>query len=256
MKPTPQTAPDYSGMVIYKVTNTVNGKCYIGQTVRFLKRKADHSRRHSQCICLRAAIARYGLGSFEFCVIDHATTKDELNQKEAYWIKQCNSKAPNGYNLTDGGDGTPGHAQDESTRAKIRAKAIGRKLTMKRHVSPEFKGPLSGIRLQQAQAKIIARNKSAKGRQKSSAHMTALHEKVGKGNPTGALHHSEESLARMREVRRQFWDSEQGAMERQRRIDRKGTVHFSDEARKNMSEGRKRFLATKRKSGQLPLFPL
>ena len=88
-------------MIIYKITNKKNGKIYIGQTIRDLEvRFKQHCR--SGCY-LYKAIKKYGVESFDKEIIDTATTREELDEKETYWIKKLNSIYPNGYNLTYGG---------------------------------------------------------------------------------------------------------------------------------------------------------
>jgi len=61
-------------------------------------------------------------------------SKEELNDKEKFYIKQFNSKIPNGYNMTDGGDGNDGTIKPnlgkhllEETKDKIRLANLGKK---------------------------------------------------------------------------------------------------------------------------------
>lgn len=90
-------------MVIYKVTNLVNGKIYIGQTIdrnpirRWWKHCNDYKTLFDK------VIKKYGKDNFKFEVIDSAENQDELNDKERYWISFYDCIAPNGYNLTSGG---------------------------------------------------------------------------------------------------------------------------------------------------------
>lgn len=88
-------------MIIYKATNKVNGKCYIGQTKHGLEdRKKGHK---NSAFSLNSpsrfsnALRKYGFVSFEWEVIDTAKDSDELTKKERYWIKKFKS-ALNGYN--------------------------------------------------------------------------------------------------------------------------------------------------------------
>ncbi len=118
-------------MIIYKITNLKNGKIYIGQTVQELRgRWHEHSRprRGSDATrsAISAAIQLYGKESFKSEVIDTAASLDELNIKEATYIKAFNCLAPNGYNLHLGGNSRECH---EETRERIRQTLKGRPIT-------------------------------------------------------------------------------------------------------------------------------
>lgn len=93
-------------MYIYKITNNVNGKIYIGQTIRPIEQRF---RRH---ICdaesgvvnthLARAIRKYGPSNFQVQEIDTANSQEELCQKEQYWIRTYGSiDSSIGYNETD-----------------------------------------------------------------------------------------------------------------------------------------------------------
>jgi group I intron endonuclease len=91
-------------MIIYKIENNINGKIYIGLTTKDLsKRIAGHIAENKSYI--QKALNKYGLQSFTVSVIDSAESREILCEKEKYWIQHYGCKAPNGYNLTDGGDG-------------------------------------------------------------------------------------------------------------------------------------------------------
>lgn len=92
-------------LIIYKVTNVINGKVYIGQTKRDLQlRWREH------CACKKdrlfnRAIEKYGVKNFTVEQIDVACSQEELNEKETYWIKFFDSaNKENGYNLSLGGE--------------------------------------------------------------------------------------------------------------------------------------------------------
>jgi group I intron endonuclease len=96
--------------IIYKITNTLNNKVYIGQTVRgFLERyneyKSDFKNKSkSNNIYLYNSFLKYGFDNFKFEIIDHAESIEELNEKEIHYIKKYNTTDRNfGYNLHDGG---------------------------------------------------------------------------------------------------------------------------------------------------------
>ena len=91
--------------VIYKITNTINGKCYIGQTIEGFDRRyrKDFCKLHDGY--LKNAMNKYGVNNFDFCkVLDIAFSKEELDIKEKHYIKLYKSNNKKyGYNLTEGG---------------------------------------------------------------------------------------------------------------------------------------------------------
>ena len=90
-------------MIIYKIQNKINLKIYIGKTIKSLHiRIIGHLKADTY---IGNALRKYGLQSFEWGIIDTATDIEILNEKEKYWIIFHNCKWPDGYNLTDGGDG-------------------------------------------------------------------------------------------------------------------------------------------------------
>ena len=101
-------------MLIYKITNLINGKVYIGQTIKTLdQRWKQHvcqikyvKQQNNRKICryLHTAMSKYGINNFKIEMIDWATNQTELNYKEWLLIYKFNSLAPNGYNLRIGGD--------------------------------------------------------------------------------------------------------------------------------------------------------
>lgn len=96
---------------IYKITNLISHKMYIGQSNNPMHRWSAHKShaRNGQDIgksALYNAIRKYGEENFLFEII--GWFKD-YNEKEKYFIKFYNTKVPNGYNLTDGGEDPPHH---------------------------------------------------------------------------------------------------------------------------------------------------
>lgn len=116
---------------VYKITNKVTGKVYIGITNQGAGARYRHhwyEARIGESAPIHRSMAKYGEENFTLEIIDFADTYEELKEKEKYWIKQYNSMdRTKGYNLTEGGDGTFGRMHSEETKEKIRQKAIGRK---------------------------------------------------------------------------------------------------------------------------------
>lgn len=92
--------------VIYKHTNKINNKSYIGQTCQDPERRwrADGSG-YKDSPLFWAAIEKYGWENFSHEILEENLTQDEANIKEQYWIKYYNTYGENsqGYNLTPGG---------------------------------------------------------------------------------------------------------------------------------------------------------
>lgn len=91
---------------IYKYTNTVNGKVYIGQTTKTLEERAQsNGRNYIESKRFYNAIKKYGWGAFIPSVIDLADTAEEANAKEIHYISAYKSTDPKyGYNISRGGD--------------------------------------------------------------------------------------------------------------------------------------------------------
>ena len=91
---------------IYKITNKINGKSYIGQTIQNVK---ERFYQHCATKCSQAvlnmvihkAITKYGKSNFTIEVIEEVESAN-LNDRERYWIRYYDSYN-NGYNSTEGG---------------------------------------------------------------------------------------------------------------------------------------------------------
>ena len=91
---------------IYKITNKINGKSYIGQTIQNVKERFyQHcATKCSQAILnmvIHKAINKYGKSNFTIEVIEEVESTN-LNDRERYWIRYYDSYN-NGYNSTEGG---------------------------------------------------------------------------------------------------------------------------------------------------------
>lgn len=87
-------------MIIYKITNLINGKIYIGQDSN------NNPNYYGSGVLINKAIKKYGIENFKKDVIEYCNSIDELNEAEIRNIKEYKSRVEFGnYNLTDGGDG-------------------------------------------------------------------------------------------------------------------------------------------------------
>ena len=110
--------------VIYRVTNTLNGKCYIGITNNPPRRFRQHKTGLGS-LALKRAIKKYGLASFSFEEVACAINEQDASVVEIQLISEHNSYRF-GYNNTKGGEGRSGHVGEDChlsilTESQVRA---------------------------------------------------------------------------------------------------------------------------------------
>lgn len=111
---------------IYKITNLITNKCYIGKTNNSERRWKDHQRLaftegHKEYNkTLYRSMRKYGIENFTFEIIEELEDYSISGEREKYWVAFYNSYH-NGYNESEGGDGgsMPGHCQG-STNGRAR----------------------------------------------------------------------------------------------------------------------------------------
>ena len=119
---------------VYLATNRVNGRQYVGKTRYGLKKRIAGHRdmaRNGLGWLLHRAIRKYGPDAFDWDEVHSNVPEDDLNQLEIDCIKWFGSKAPDGYNLTDGGDGGAVVFSDES---KVKMKAYHNRPDVKEYI--------------------------------------------------------------------------------------------------------------------------
>jgi group I intron endonuclease len=157
---------------IYIITNSLNGMQYVGITNDIDRRWRRH-RKANDGQFLHRAIKKHGLDAFVFTHYADAFTVESAKAIERMLIQEHNTRAPNGYNLTEGGDGLFGYKHSEESKTK------SRESNKKTWANPELRKALS--------EKISkARSGKPSGR---------------KGQPNGrkGIPHSEEHSAKIKE---------------------------------------------------------
>jgi len=108
--------------IVYKATNKVNGKVYIGQTTYPLnvriKEHIKSIRRKKNKYYFHRALKKYGESNFIWKTIARCNSKEELNKVEIVTIKKCKSFG-RGYNLSRGGEGNAGFKHSAETKKKL-----------------------------------------------------------------------------------------------------------------------------------------
>lgn len=111
-------------MIIYLAVNRVNGKKYVGKTRRSFEvrlREHRYDARNKTKMAISQAIAKYGFEAFEFSILEECTLEN-IDARERYWIALHDCRKPNGYNITEGGNGGSGVKRPdtaERNRAKL-----------------------------------------------------------------------------------------------------------------------------------------
>ena len=129
---------------IYRILNKLTKKCYIGETKRkdVIWRWNQHKQTieiNKGCPALRDAVKKYGIDNFEFSVLI-ICFDDERFKYEIEYIKKYNSVVPNGYNITNGGEG--GGFQGKTHTEEVK-NYIKNKLKQKYIDNPDLKKQLS-----------------------------------------------------------------------------------------------------------------
>lgn len=127
-------------MKIYKITNKINNKIYIGQTINCIQQRFRQHLANKDNTRLANSIRKYGKDNFTIEEIDSAETLEELNEKEIYWISYFNTMEHSvGFNMQFGGNNK---THSEESKRKIGRANKGRRV----YFTAETKEKLSKAR--------------------------------------------------------------------------------------------------------------
>lgn len=227
---------------IYLIQNTVNGKCYIGQTIRdaVKGRIRDHlnsTNNGSQLV--KRAIAKYGKDAFTYEILHDGIIPEFLDILEIEAIQKHNTLAPNGYNLDGGGHKNKVISDETRLKLSIATKGENHPMYGKKH-SAETRQKMSNAHTgKQAGEKHPNYGKalSAETRRKLSIATK------GKNNPNYGKTHSKETRRKISESnkgrRGTFTGKKHSAEARQKMSEYRKDKKASAETRRKMSESHK-----------------
>ena len=136
---------------IYKITNTINGKTYIGQHIG-----SSFGDYWGSGVLLHKAYEKHGKFAFKREIVDFASSKKELDFMERFYIQHFHSTVPYGYNISEGGRGGFTGFSTEESRAKI-SRALKGRLISKEHrnkISKAKKGIPNHKQTEETKSKI------------------------------------------------------------------------------------------------------
>lgn len=175
---------------IYIITNTVNAKQYVGITRNLDRRWSQHRAVNGSSPYLHAAIKKYGIDAFVFTHIANAFDAESALTIERLLIKEHNTKAPCGYNMTDGGDGILNPSPE--TRQKIATANKNRSAESRASMSKKLTGLKASEDTKKKQAlKKIGSKRTVETKKKMSQSLLGNTRMVGKK-------HSPETIAKMK----------------------------------------------------------
>lgn len=137
-----------SEYVVYKFTNMINGKSYIGKSKRIKRRFQEHVngsvwRIAGKQSCISKAIGKYGIENFSFEILKECSSPEEMNEKEFEFILEYDTISPNGYNLRLGID-NKSYIHDE-TKKKISVTNQGIRHAKKENIGSQYIGVTTSL---------------------------------------------------------------------------------------------------------------
>jgi group I intron endonuclease len=198
-------------IAFYLISNRVNGKQYLGLTKQRLQRRWRghiHSANAGSKSAIHAAIRKYGKEAFDFVQIASCLTGKSASRVEIDLIEQYGTKAPKGYNLTDGGDGVVGLPREIIERTAAANRGRTHTAEARKRIGEAARGRRQS---DEGRAAISA---ARKGKQLSLEHREKLSRaKIGKKlEPRSAEHSAKISAGLVRAHARRRANSDGGLL--------------------------------------------
>lgn len=219
---------------VYMIEHSATGRRYVGKSVNVRRRLAAHFEGRVRRGFLAAAIRKHGRAAFTTTILERCTTEDEATAREVHWIREMGSRAPDGFNLTDGGEGVTGHRWTEEARA---AKSLA---TMGKVHSDETRAKMSAAHrarnaTPEGAAKIAARTAKRSGYRHSEETRARI------GNSNRGQRRDAATCAKIRAAKQITSDETRARM-------RAATLAMSDETRAKMRAARLAYVAKQREA--------
>ncbi len=125
----PPSKKDHSGAAVYLITNTANGKIYVGSAIRFWHRFGGHKgappKNKTQIV---RAMRKYGFDAFQFEILEvvEQPNKELVLAREQYWLDTLQPFSPKGYNTLPRAGSPLGMKLSDEAKNKIRMAANNR----------------------------------------------------------------------------------------------------------------------------------
>ena len=226
---------------IYRATCKKNGKCYIGQTWDFDKRKLKHLLGKSRCRAFANAIKKYGSVSFDWKILhDNCSSQEEMNDLEIAEIAAHDCISPKGYNLKDGGKGGKHSEETKRNMSKPRSEETKRKMSKpkseehKRKIAEAHRGKLGTPHSEETKRKMSEAHRG-KPRKPFSEETKRKMSEAKRGKPGKPL--SEETKRKLSEAKRGKPFSEET---KRKMSEAKRGKPFSEEHKRKLSEAQRR----------------
>lgn len=157
-------------MIIYKTTNLINGKLYIGQDSK------NNPNYYGGGHKIKLAIKKYGKENFRKDILEYCSTTEYMNLREKYWILYYNSiNLTIGYNIDTGGNGPIDRER------WLANKKLNRKGGVAKGYKWKHESPLKGKKRENGTPWLLGENNPAK---RSDVRDKISKSKLGKSRPT------------------------------------------------------------------------